>query len=177
MSELRYYRVPSPLGMLVMTFTKRGLRRLEFSDREFDDELIGGWEARRFAMALYQYFLGSTKPFPARLDLRSGTPFQRKVWEELRRVPFGTTISYGELARRVGAPKAARAVAQAVAANPIPIIIPCHRVIRANGKLGGYSAGVRIKKWLLRHEAESRESRDSRRDVRGPASPTPPAAP
>ena len=85
------------------------------------------------------------------LDPR-GTPFQLRVWQELRRIPWGQTISYGELARRVGNPKASRAVGQANAVNPIPLIIPCHRVIAADGSLGGYSSGLDRKRWLLRHE-------------------------
>ncbi|MBM4286438.1 MAG: methylated-DNA--[protein]-cysteine S-methyltransferase [Deltaproteobacteria bacterium] len=85
------------------------------------------------------------------IDLK-GTPFQIRVWQELQKIPRGTTISYQELAKRVGNPKAARAVGQAVGANPIPIIIPCHRVIAANGSLGGYSSGLDRKRWLLEHE-------------------------
>ncbi|HPD15942.1 MAG TPA: methylated-DNA--[protein]-cysteine S-methyltransferase [Planctomycetota bacterium] len=108
--------------------------------------------ARQLVRELAAYFRGEASRFLTPLDLSSATPFQRKVWEELRRVPFGTTLSYGELARRVGAPRAARAVGQAVGDNPIPIVIPCHRVIRSNGDLGGFSAGLEIKRWLLRHE-------------------------
>ena len=84
-----------------------------------------------------------------------GTPFQRRVWDELRRIPFGETISYAELARRVGQPGAARAVGSANGRNPIGLIIPCHRVIAADGGLGGYGAGLDRKRWLLRHEAEA----------------------
>ena len=107
---------------------------------------------RQLVRELAAYFRGDTNRFLTPLDLDSGTPFQQKVWKELQRIPHGRTVSYGELARRVGAPKAARAVGQAVGANPIPILIPCHRVIRSNGELGGFSAGLEIKRWLLRHE-------------------------
>jgi methylated-DNA-[protein]-cysteine S-methyltransferase len=101
---------------------------------------------------LSTYFAGVPANFAAlTLDPR-GTPFQLRVWQELRRIPWGQTISYGELARRVGNPKASRAVGQANAVNPIPLIIPCHRVIAANGGLGGYSSGPDRKRWLLRHE-------------------------
>lgn len=108
--------------------------------------------ARQLMGELAAYFGGDAKPFSVPLDLASATPFQRKVWAELRRIPSGTTLGYRELARRVGAPRAARAVGQAVGANPIPIVIPCHRVIRSNGALGGFSAGLEIKRWLLHHE-------------------------
>ncbi|MFN3763308.1 MAG: methylated-DNA--[protein]-cysteine S-methyltransferase, partial [Anaerolineae bacterium] len=89
--------------------------------------------------------------FDLPLDLR-GTPFQRRVWEELRRVPYGQTVAYGELARRVGRPGAARAVGRAVGANPVPIIVPCHRVVGADGSLVGYGGGLEIKAALLRLE-------------------------
>ncbi|MFZ2152715.1 MAG: methylated-DNA--[protein]-cysteine S-methyltransferase [Microgenomates group bacterium] len=82
-----------------------------------------------------------------------GTDFQKKVWKELIKVPYGETITYKELARRIGVPRAIRAVASAVAKNPILIIIPCHRVIRSDGGMGGYSAGIAIKNKLLRLES------------------------
>jgi O-6-methylguanine DNA methyltransferase len=84
-----------------------------------------------------------------------GTPFQLEVWQQLRRIPVGTTISYGELARRVGRPNAQRAVGMANASNPIALIVPCHRVIRTGGALGGYAFGLAYKEWLLAHEADS----------------------
>ncbi|NNC66229.1 MAG: methylated-DNA--[protein]-cysteine S-methyltransferase [Gammaproteobacteria bacterium] len=82
----------------------------------------------------------------------AGTPFQRRVWKGLTDIPYGQVISYGELARRIGMPGAARAVGQANGANPIPIVIPCHRVIAANGTIGGFSSGLAIKRQLLAHE-------------------------
>jgi methylated-DNA-[protein]-cysteine S-methyltransferase len=82
-----------------------------------------------------------------------GTPFQHEVWEQLRMIPVGTTVSYGELARRIGRPQAQRAVGMANASNPIALIVPCHRVIRTGGALGGYGFGLECKRWLLAHEA------------------------
>lgn len=82
----------------------------------------------------------------------AGTPFQRRVWKGLTDIPYGQAISYGELARRIGMPGAARAVGQANGANPIPIVIPCHRVIAANGTIGGFSSGLAVKRQLLAHE-------------------------
>jgi methylated-DNA-[protein]-cysteine S-methyltransferase len=106
----------------------------------------------RVVKELYGFFAGEPTDFrDLPLDLQ-GTPFQLRVWQELRRIPWGDTISYRELARRAGSPRAFRAVGQANACNPIPIIIPCHRVISADGGLGGYSSGLWRKRWLLDHE-------------------------
>ena len=101
---------------------------------------------------LADYFAGVPTDFAALPLDPHGTPFQIRVWQELRRIPYGSTISYAELARRAGKPKAFRAVGQANAVNPLPLIIPCHRVINADGSLGGYSSGAERKSWLLRHE-------------------------
>lgn len=138
--------------MLQATFGERGLARLEFLGRAAKAAAAGDKAAKQLARELAAYFNGRAKRFLTPLDTDSGTPFQREVWGELQRIPFGKTVSYGELARRVGSPRAARAVGQAVGANPIPILIPCHRVIAANGALGGFSAGLEIKRWLLHHE-------------------------
>ncbi len=153
--------IPSPLGPLVAVFSGRGLCRLAFGRQSLPADLLTGLrgvapaedpQAARLAEELARYFSGEAVRFTTPLDLSPGTAFQRRVWRALRRVPFGATISYGELARRAGCPGAARAVGQALGANPIPIIIPCHRVIRSDGGLGGFSAGLRLKRWLLRHE-------------------------
>lgn len=102
--------------------------------------------------ALRRYFAGDVRALdPLTVDT-GGTPFQARVWRELRRIPAGSTITYQELARRIGAPAAVRAVGAANGANPIPIVVPCHRVIGASGKLVGYGGGMHIKEWLLRHE-------------------------
>lgn len=97
------------------------------------------------------YFKGSLKIFNTPIA-PLGTPFQLNVWNTLRTIPFGTTASYADLAKKAGKPTAFRAVAQANGANQFPIIIPCHRIINANGKLGGYSSGLTRKQWLLDHE-------------------------
>lgn len=107
---------------------------------------------RTAADQLGEYFAGARKAFDVPLDPR-GTAFQLAAWEVLRGIPFATTISYGEQARRLGDPRKARAVGAANARNPIPIIIPCHRVIGADGSLTGFAAGVDHKAWLLGHEA------------------------
>jgi len=106
------------------------------------------------------YFAGKPASFEALpLDLQ-GSPFQLRVWQELQKIPRGETVSYQELAKHIGRPRAARAVGQACGANPIPILIPCHRVIAANGSLGGYSSGLERKRWLLKHEgAKGKEAK------------------
>lgn len=144
----------TPLGRLNLIFGPKGLALLLFEE---DYLLPGIPEASSDWMmavgkALQNYFAGASVDFPSiPLDLY-GTPFQLRVWQELRRIPRGGTISYKELAQRSGSPKGFRAVGQANAANPIPIIVPCHRVINADGSLGGYSSGLDRKRWLLRHE-------------------------
>lgn len=100
---------------------------------------------------LTEYFAAERKQFDIPLKL-AGTPFQIRVWQELARIPFGTTITYAELARRIGQPTASRAVGHANAKNPISILIPCHRVIATTGQLIGYAGGVPKKQWLLDHE-------------------------
>jgi methylated-DNA-[protein]-cysteine S-methyltransferase len=99
------------------------------------------------AAQLEEYFAGERTEFDVTMEL-DGTPFQLEVWAELRRIPYGETISYGELARRVGRPRGPRAVGQANGRNPIPIIVPCHRVLASNG-IGGYGGGLPVKRALL----------------------------
>lgn len=107
---------------------------------------------RHAATELSEYFKGERKVFTVPIDLKSGTEFQKKAWDELCLIPYGKTISYGEQARKLGNPKATRAVGGANGKNPIPIIIPCHRVISSVGKLHGFSGGIGLKKRLLKIE-------------------------
>jgi methylated-DNA-[protein]-cysteine S-methyltransferase len=157
--EWMVFLAETPVGSLKLFFTDRGLAALEFAGQgaalapEQDappPHLKPLIEAAK--RELSAYFNGTHTDFTALTLDPQGTPFQLRVWQELRRIPWGQAISYGELARRVGNPKAARAVGQANAVNPIPVIIPCHRVIAADGSLGGYSSGQERKDWLLRHE-------------------------
>lgn len=106
------------------------------------------------ARRLKLYFSGRRVVFPDKLDLSEATPFQRQVWEVTRLIPYGETRSYRWVAEQMKRPETARAVGQALAQNPLPIIIPCHRVVASNGKLGGYSGGVEMKKYLLWLEAK-----------------------
>ena len=102
---------------------------------------------------LAAYFDGDVGALDALHVETHGTPFQQEVWRQLRLIPVGSTISYGELARRIGRPNAQRAVGMANASNPIALIVPCHRVIRTGGAIGGYGFGIDCKRWLLAHEA------------------------
>lgn len=148
----------TPLGSLLLTFTANGLAALDFVGNGCNlppgspppPSLSPMIEAVKKALSNY-FAAGATDFADLALDLQ-GTPFQQKVWQELQRLPRGSTISYKELARRAGSPKACRAAGQANAVNPIPIIVPCHRVIAADGSLGGYSSGLDKKRWLLKHE-------------------------
>ncbi len=148
----------TPMGAILLTFTDKGLAALDFADNGCQltpaaalppslSPLVAAVKG-----ALSRYFADGAADFAGlTLDLQ-GTPFQLRVWRELQRLPQGRAISYRELAERAGAPKAFRAVGQANGKNPIPIIIPCHRVIAADGSLGGYSSGLDKKRWLLHHE-------------------------
>lgn len=100
------------------------------------------------------YFSGDLKKFSLPVDLSTGTAFQQDVWKQISKIPFGKSVSYVEIARAIGRPKAARAVGGAVGANPVPLIVGCHRVMGSSGKITGYSGGKGIptKKWLLQHE-------------------------
>jgi methylated-DNA-[protein]-cysteine S-methyltransferase len=119
--------------------------------------------------ALRAYFEGSLRSFESlRLAPQGGAFFQR-VWQALREIPFGETVSYGELARAIGHPSAARAVGLANGRNPIAIIVPCHRVIGANGSLTGYAGGLTRKRWLLEHERDISSGQGRFSDLRSPA--------
>ncbi len=162
--SLYYTTMESPFGPLTLVATPMGLCRvgLPGEGRAALEEWLARWvepapleenpAALSAAVAqLREYFSRLRRGFDLPLDLR-GTPFQQQVWAELRKVPYGQTVSYGELARRVGRPGAARAVGQAVGANPIPIIVPCHRVVGADNSLVGYGGGLEVKVALLRLE-------------------------
>lgn len=146
--------VESPLGPLEYTIDELGgLVSLLF--RSEMPEPSGATEkseaARNLLSQLEEYFAGSRLEFDLPLN-PAGTAFQRSVWEALLRIPFGVTRSYTDIAREIGLPAAVRAVGAANGANPIAIIVPCHRVIGASGRLTGYAGGLPIKEWLLRHE-------------------------
>jgi len=111
---------------------------------------------RRVARELVEYLAGERRRFDFPIDLH-GTPFEMEVWTALQNIPYGSTVTYGELATRLGRPGAARAVGSANGRNPIPIVVPCHRVIAAGGKLGGYGGGLTLKRQLLDLESGQRQ--------------------
>jgi methylated-DNA-[protein]-cysteine S-methyltransferase len=149
----------SPVGTLRLTASVHGLRSIEVvrgskMKRETVPRTGAGAIVRQAEQELREYFAGRRRTFTVKLDLE-GTEFQRKAWQAMRKIPFGETISYGEQARKVGKPKAYRAVGSANGKNPIPIIVPCHRVLASDGSLGGYSLGLSMKRRLLALEGVS----------------------
>ncbi len=140
----------TPIGHLEVTGSENGIRTLTFLDFRVKPEPVPLC-LRASVKQLEEYFHGTRIQFDIKLDL-VGSPFQLHVWNELIKIPYGQTISYLELARRTGNIKAFRAVGGANGHNPVSIIVPCHRVIGANGRLVGYRGGLKRKKWLLEHE-------------------------
>jgi len=153
-----YTTAPSPVGDLLLVSDGKDLIRVSMDKQKYAAEIGEDWVEKKdvpvlklAAEQLKSYFAGLLDHFDLPLAFR-GTEFQNKVWSELTKIPHGQTISYGELARRVGSPKASRAVGLANGKNPIAIIVPCHRVIGANGTLTGYGGGLPRKKKLLELE-------------------------
>lgn len=161
-----FTELKSPVGRLFLTSNGEAITWL-FMEKQKDGPIPTGdwrrddasfWEA---AKQLRAYFAGELTEFDLPLA-PAGTQFQRRVWAELQKIPYGSTINYGELARRVGNPKAARAAGAANGSNPISIIIPCHRVIGSNNHLTGYGGGIERKRFLLDLEAGVRAGGQSR---------------
>jgi methylated-DNA-[protein]-cysteine S-methyltransferase len=162
--HLQLERRASPVSpLLIVTDHDGALRALEFADHEErlhrllrtyygDYTLQEGAAPTALAQALDAYFEGNIEALRDVVTATNGTPFQREVWNALRKIPAGTTIHYGQLAASLGRAGASRAVGTANGANPIAIVVPCHRVIGANGTLTGYGGGLPRKKWLLEHE-------------------------
>jgi methylated-DNA-[protein]-cysteine S-methyltransferase len=154
-----YYRhIDSPLGTILLTATERSLTGLFLSGQKHFPPIAPEWCAVtdlplfiQTQIQLGEYFQRHRHTFDLPLD-PPGTAFQRLVWQQLRQIPLGQTRSYGEIARKIGQPNAARAVGAANGRNPISIVIPCHRVIASSGKLTGYAGGLDRKQWLLDRE-------------------------
>ena len=149
-----YATLPSPVGDLLLTASPDGLTGVYLPGEGRRPEPDWELDPARFtacAQQLGEYFAGERVTFSLPLAA-VGTPFQQQVWRELVNIRYGTTISYTELARRVGRPRSIRAVGGANGRNPVCIIVPCHRVIGAGGALTGYSAGIEAKRWLLDFE-------------------------
>jgi methylated-DNA-[protein]-cysteine S-methyltransferase len=153
MTNIFYTQIESPLGPLLLAADDAGLRQILFVKGRHPAQPESSWKEDRAPLSetirqLHAYFSAELENFDLQLA-PEGTPFQLGVWRRLCHIPYGETISYGELAGRIGNPKASRAVGLANASNPIPIVIPCHRVIGSDGKLTGYGGGLPIKEKLL----------------------------
>jgi methylated-DNA-[protein]-cysteine S-methyltransferase len=161
LSSIATTSIHSPIGELTLTATDGVLSGVYMHNQRHAPTLAP--DSRRedagFVEIVSQfdaYFAGTLTDFDLPLRMMGGTDFQRRVWSALRDIPYGDTISYGELARRVGSPDASRAVGLANGRNPLAIVVPCHRVIGANGSLTGYGGGLDRKVWLLEHEVAHR---------------------
>jgi len=154
--KLYYCHYQSPVGRLLLAGTNDALHLISFPEGKGTRQVQPGWQQNEkpFAHAiaeLQQYFAGERQVFSIPFELH-GTQFRKKVWLALAEIPFGQIITYGEMAKRVGNPKASRAVGAANGANNLPILLPCHRVIGANRKLTGFGGGLPTKQFLLRLE-------------------------
>jgi methylated-DNA-[protein]-cysteine S-methyltransferase len=159
MNQVYYSWFESPVGSLLLAGSSDRLKLVSFGVGSRARKVSPEWQLDNSAFVevvrqLQAYFAGERKNFDVALILE-GTDFQKRVWTALRKIPYGETISYKELAEMIGSPKAVRAVGAANGANPIPIIIPCHRVIGNDGSLTGFGGGLSLKKQLL--ELESRQ--------------------
>lgn len=169
-ATLLSYEITTPLGPLQAVASDAGLTLLEFTDRralpterrdaelQFNCAIVPGTNPHleQTRSELDEYFAGTRREFTIPLDLR-GTPFQRRVWNLLLAIPCGATRTYGDLARELGDAGATRAVGAANGRNRVSIIVPCHRVIAADGTLWGYGGGLERKRWLLEHEGALQE--------------------
>ena len=147
---------PFPLGIIEIMASNIGLRGVQFANEVVVGE-AGGGLISDCAQQLDEYFSGKRKTFSLPFDLQ-GTDFQKRVWMELLIIPFGKTISYLELARRLGDEKVIRAAGSANGKNPLAILVPCHRVIGSDGNLVGYAGGLHRKKWLLEFESGTQQT-------------------
>lgn len=165
---IRWTEFESPFGLTFLAATPKGVLRLRWGVEDAG-ELAEGltedfplWGVKRAPERLEEpvgqvqaYFAGERRSFALSADLTGVTEFQRTVLEAAREIPFGRTVTYGELAERIDRPDASRAVGSALGRNPVPIVIPCHRVVRSDGGLGGYTAGTGYKEQLLELESRS----------------------
>lgn len=163
MSVTHYMEIDSPIGKLLLVGDHDRLSGLYMQDGERPFRIGRDWlpAAAPFESVtaqLHEYFAGRRSAFEVRLALR-GSPFQRLVWQALLRIPHGQTTTYGEIAKRVGRPAEARAVGWANASNPVAVIVPCHRVVGADGTLTGYAGGLERKRLLLDLESGDRAAR------------------
>jgi methylated-DNA-[protein]-cysteine S-methyltransferase len=156
MTELSHTTLDTPIGRLTLVASSAGLREVWFPSADApgpgpDDPTNPVLAAA--TQQLVEYFAGTRQEFDVPLDPQ-GTPFQLAAWHGLTTIPFGETVSYGEQAARIGLPGKARAIGAANGRNPLPIIVPCHRVVGSDGSLVGFGGGLETKSWLLHHERQ-----------------------
>lgn len=164
--KIYYTTINSPIGKLKVAKTTRGISFLSLTRKEWEKHLRDLKKDMNIEViksdlpflplkkALRRYFSGKEVKFTLPLDPFGGTPFQTKAWNAMRKIPYGETRSYKWLAQKTGNPKKARAAGQACGSNPLPILIPCHRVIKSDGGLGGFGGGLHVKRKLLRLESK-----------------------
>src|SRR5262245_416049 len=152
---MRYALMNSPIGPLTIGSTSKGLALIHFGSAVPKDGMVDRSANQVFISQLEEYFEGRRTAFDFPLDIE-GTPFQMAVWKELQKIPYGSTRSYGEIAKALGKPGAARAVGMANHDNPVAVVIPCHRVLGSNGSLTGYAGGLHVKQRLLSLENSTR---------------------
>jgi methylated-DNA-[protein]-cysteine S-methyltransferase len=177
---LYWHEIDSPVGRLLLAGDGESLIQVCFQSGPRPQQPAVDWidDAKPFRAAIAQlgeYFAGERRRFELPLAPR-GTEFQRRVWRALTEIPYGKTLSYGELARRIGKPSAPRAVGLANGANPLPIVVPCHRVIGADGSLTGFGGGLPIKRKLLALESAGAEESGPQGSFKWAAPPRPSAA-
>jgi methylated-DNA-[protein]-cysteine S-methyltransferase len=166
--DVAYAAIDSPAGPLLLAVTSEGLVKIAFAGIEAEGDVLAELAQRISPRVLHaprrldpvvrqleDYFAGRRRAFDLPLDLRLAHGFRRTVLDELRAVSYGTTVSYTQLATAAGRPRAVRAAGSACATNPIPIVIPCHRVVRSDGSLGGYGGGLPVKRALLDLEQQA----------------------
>ena len=154
LNAVHYAIMDSPLGSLTIASSERGLVSVQFGLNVPADGLIDDAANREIVEQLQEYFEGKRTNFELPLDVQ-GTPFQMAVWNELLKIPYGSTCSYIDIARSLGKPGAARAVGMANHENPIAVVIPCHRVVGSDGSLTGYAGGLHLKQQLLGIETQT----------------------
>lgn len=155
----QYCTYQSPIGRLLLVGSDGKLEELHFANSSRQNDITEGWQYDEECFSevlrqLAEYFAGKRQQFDLEIAPK-GTAFQQRVWQELRKIPYGHTESYGEIAERIGNSKASRAVGMANGKNPIPIIVPCHRVIGKDGSLTGFGGGLDVKKQLLALEKKT----------------------
>ena len=147
-----YDFLATPIGMLYLQATDKGLSSIDLIDKKDVHRSNGNEFTEQCKEELTEYFEGKRKKFSIILDISSGTSFQRSVWKKLSSIPYGSTTTYQEIANELDNPLAVRAVGRANGKNPLPIVLPCHRVIGSDNSLVGYALGIDVKKKLLMHE-------------------------